>query len=73
MNERGNLVLHRLDHRPRAVAQQIAAPAGEEIEIAIAGVVPDRRAFAADEDNRKARVIANDETLILVEDGLAHD
>ena len=45
----GDLLLHRLDDRRRAVAQQVAAPAGEEIEIAVALGVPDVRALAADQ------------------------
>ena len=41
MNQLADLIADRLDDARRTVAEQVAAPAGEEIEIAIARVVPD--------------------------------
>ena len=43
--------------------EQIAAPAGEEIEIAIPFGVPDERAFAADQVDRVAVVVGDDVSL----------
>jgi len=43
VNQPTDLLAHRRHDTRRAVAQQIAAPAGEEIKIAIARVVPDVR------------------------------
>ena len=47
VDQRGHLLLHGLDDRLGAMAQQVAAPAGKEIEIAVALGVPDVRALAA--------------------------
>src|SRR5207237_5668291 len=52
VDQLGNLVLHGLDDARRAMADQVAAPAGEEIEIALPLGVPDVRPFAADQANR---------------------
>ena len=40
MNQRGDLLLHGLDHRLGAVAEEVAAPAGKEIEVDVALGVP---------------------------------
>src|SRR5206468_1232024 len=41
----------------RTVAEQVAAPAGEEVEITITLIVPDVGAFAADQADGIARVV----------------
>src|SRR5262249_30224548 len=56
-------------HARRAMANQIAAPAWEEIEVAIALGVPHAGSFAAHQRNRVARVVADDKLLEQV-DGL---
>ena len=61
--------LHRLDDARRTVAEQVAAPAGEEVEVAVALGVPDVRALAAHQADRVARVVADDVLLEQV-DGL---
>src|SRR5438128_1391471 len=43
----------------RTVAEQVAAPAGEEIEVAAALRVPDERFLAADQANGEARVVGD--------------
>ena len=60
VDELGDLLLHRLDDARRTVAEQVAAPAGEEVEVAVALGVPDVRAFAAHQAHRIARVVADD-------------
>ena len=54
-----NLLAHGLDDRRGTMAQQIAAPAGKEIEIAVPFGIPDVRAFAARQHDGKAAVIGN--------------
>ena len=49
MNQLGRLLLNRFHHPRRTVPQQVAAPAGKEVEILPALVVPHQRAFAAHE------------------------
>ena len=41
VDQLADLLAHRLDDARRTVAEQVAAPAGEEVEIAVALVVPD--------------------------------
>ena len=60
VDQLGHLLLHRLDDSRRTVAQQIAAPAGEEVEIPPALVVPDVRPLAADERHREPLVVRHD-------------
>ena len=72
MDEPADLFAHRLDDARRAMAQEIAAPAGKEVEIAVPFVVPDVGSFAAHQANRIARVVGNDVTLIQVEGGRVH-
>ena len=60
VDQRGDLLLHGLDDRRGTMAQQVAAPAGEEIEIAVALGVPDVRAFAAHQRDRIAAVVGDD-------------
>jgi len=57
MNQRRDLILHRLYHRGGTVAQQIAAPTRKQIEVAVPFAVPDPRPFAAHQVNRVAVVI----------------
>ena len=72
MNEPAHLLAHGLDDARRTVAQQTAAPAGKEIEVAIARVVPDVRALAAHQADRIARVVADDVLLIQLQRGSVH-
>ena len=60
MNQRGDLLLHRPHHMRRAMSQQVAPPAGKEIQVAVPLAVPNERALAADEIDRIAVVIADD-------------
>src|SRR5262249_13101071 len=55
-----DLVADRLHHARRAVANQVAAPAGEEVVVAVALGVPDVRPLAAHQGDRVARVVADD-------------
>ena len=52
-----DLLLNRLHDPRRAVAEEAAAPAGEEVEVAVALGVPHPRVLAADEAHRVARVV----------------
>ena len=47
-----DLLAHRLDDARRTVAEQVAAPAGEEVEVAVALGVPDVRPLAAHQADR---------------------
>ena len=64
VDQLGHLLLHRLDDPRRTVAQQVAAPAGKEVEIPPALVVPHVRPLAAHERHREPRVVRHD---VLVE------
>src|SRR5439155_3384141 len=59
VDQLGDLLLHRLDDARRAVAEQAAAPAGEEVEVAIALRVPDSGAFAAHQADRVSGVVTD--------------
>ena len=59
VNQLGHLLLDRLDHSRRTVAEQVAAPARKEIEIAASLGVPHVRFFAAYQAHGEARVVAN--------------
>ena len=72
VDQLADLLPHRLDDARRTVAEQVAAPAGEEVEVAIALVVPDVRAFAAHQADRIARVVGDDVVLIQVNGGGVH-
>src|SRR2546422_210153 len=58
--EPGSLVAARLDDARRAVAEQVAAPGGEEVEVAVALGVPYVRPLAAHQADGEARVVADD-------------
>ncbi len=60
VNQPGHLLLHRADDARRAMAEQVAAPAGEEVEVALALGVPDVGALAANQAHRVAAIIADD-------------
>ena len=60
VNQLGHLLLNRADDRGRRVAEQVAAPTGKQIEIAVALGVPDERPFTADEGDRIPLVVRND-------------
>src|SRR5262249_11055720 len=60
VNEPAHLLAHGGDHARRAMADQVATPTGEEIQITVAFGVPDVTAFAAHQANRAARVIGDD-------------
>ena len=60
------LWIWRADHGAGAVAKQIAAPAGEQVEVGVALVVPDVRPLAADQADRVARVIGDHIALVQV-------
>ena len=57
VDQLADLLADRLDHARRAVAEQVAAPAGEEVEVAVPLGVPDLRALAADQADRVAAVV----------------
>src|SRR5262249_48585991 len=57
-----DLLPDRLDHPGRAVPQEVAAPAREEVEVAVALGVPDPRPLTPDEANRVASVVGDDVT-----------
>ena len=60
VNELSDLLAHRLHDARRTVAENVAAPTGKEVEIAVALRVPDVRSFAAHQTHRIARVIGDD-------------
>src|SRR5262249_7390446 len=68
VDELADLVADGLDDAGRAVAEQVAAPAREEIEVAVALGVPYKGAFAAHQADRVARVVADDKALERVDD-----
>ncbi len=51
-----------------AMAQQVAAPAGEEIEVAVAFGIPDVRTFAADQGHGVAAVVGHHVAVEQVDD-----
>ncbi len=53
VDKRLGLVRQRLDDDRVAVAQAVGGDALEEVEVCLAGVVPDSRAFAADQGHRQ--------------------
>ena len=55
-----DLVLHRLHDRRRAVAEEVASPAGEEIEVLAPLGIPDLRSGPALEADREALVVGDD-------------
>jgi hypothetical protein len=57
MDELSHLFADGLDDAGRAVAQQVAAPSREEVEIAVPLGIPDPGAFAPDETDRISAVI----------------
>ena len=60
VDQRGDLLLDGFDDSRRTMAEQIAAPAGKEIEISPPLIVPDVGAFAADERHREPLVVWHD-------------
>src|SRR5204863_5461998 len=60
VDERGDLLLNGLHDARRAVAEDAAAPAGEEVQVAVTFRVPDPRALAADEAHGVSGVVADD-------------
>ena len=54
-----DLVANRLDDPGRAMAEQVAAPAREEVEVAVPFGIPDPRAFAPDQTDRVPPVIGD--------------
>src|SRR5262249_21251515 len=67
MDELADLFAHRGDDARRAVADEIAAPAGEEIDIAVPFRVPDQRALATYQANWVACVVADHVLLKLLD------
>ena len=63
VDQRAQLPADSLDDRFRTVAQEVAAPARKEIQIAVAFAVPNMGSFAPDEVDRKAIVVGNDKLL----------
>jgi hypothetical protein len=59
VDQRRHLLLHRLDHRRRAMPQQIAAPAGEQVQVPIALAVPHVGTFATHQVDRITDVVRN--------------
>src|SRR5262249_21640055 len=68
VNQLADLVAHRLDDSRRTVAEQVAAPARKEVEVAVTLGIPHPGACAARQANRIARVVADDVTLEQVND-----
>ena len=68
VDQRGDLLLHGLDDRLGTMAQQVAAPAGKEVEIAIALGVPHVRAFAARQRHAEAPIVGHDVPLEQLDD-----
>ena len=60
MDQPRDLLLHCLDDRRRAMAEEVAAPAREEIEILTPLGIPDLRSHAAFEADREPPVIGDD-------------
>jgi len=60
VDQLADLFAHGLDDRPRAMPEQIAAPAGEEVEITLPVGVPNAGPFALDQNDRVPRVVLND-------------
>src|SRR5262249_562019 len=60
MDELAHLLAHRRDDARRTVAEQVAAPPREEIQVALALGSPDQRTLAAHQADGVARVIADD-------------
>src|SRR5262249_46329306 len=57
VDELPHLVADRLDHARGAMAEEVAAPAREEVEVAVPLGVPDERAFPPDQADRVAAVV----------------
>ena len=70
VDQLAQLVADGLDDRRRAMAQQVAAPAGEEVEIAVALAVPHPGVLAADQGDGKASVVGDHVALKELEDFL---
>src|SRR5262249_23011461 len=68
VDELPDLLAHRLDDARRAVAEAVAAPAGEEVEVAVPLRVPDARPLAAHQADRVTGVIADHVLLEQVDD-----
>ena len=68
VDQLAQLLADRLDHRRRAVAQQVASPAGKQIQVAVPLGVPDVGAFAADQGHGKPAVVGNHVLLEELED-----
>jgi len=60
MNQPRDLILHRLHDRRRAVAEEVASPAGEEIKVLAPLGIPDLRSGPALEADREAPVVGDD-------------
>src|SRR5262249_13847949 len=63
VDELAHLFTHRRDDTRRTMAEQVTAPAREEIEVALALGVPDQRTLAAHQADGVAGVIADDMSL----------
>jgi len=59
VDQPGDLLRDRLHDPRRTVAEEAAAPAGEEVEILRPLAVPDVRALATDEADRRPAVVAD--------------
>ncbi len=59
VDQLADLVADRLDDPGRAVAEQVAAPAGEEVEVAVPLGVPDPRTLAPDQADREPPVVGD--------------
>ena len=59
VDQRSDLLLDGADDALRAMSEQIAAPAGEEVKVAVAFGVPDERTLAADEVDGVAVVVGD--------------
>ena len=66
VDQPSHLLLHGLHHPRRAMAQQVASPAGEQVQVASALGIPDPGPFAPDQRHRIAHVVGNH---VLVEQG----
>ncbi len=59
MDQRSNLFLHRFDHRLRAVAQKVAAPAGKQVEVGGSLRIPHPRALTLHKTDGEPTVVGH--------------
>ena len=59
MNQLAHLLADRLDDPRRAMAKQVTAPAGEEIEVAVPLGIPDPGPLAPNQAYREAPIIGD--------------